>query len=84
MFASLEILNSLKKAGTVIVKHANPCGVVENKNTLESFKNAYSSDPLSAFGGVIACNYKVNKKIAIEASKNFIEVILAKALTVVL
>ena len=80
MFASLEILNSLKKkAGTVIVKHANPCGVAENKNTLESFKNAYSSDPLSAFGGVIACNYKVNKKIAIEASKNFIEVILAKS-----
>ena len=79
MFASLEILNSLKKnSGTVIIKHANPCGVSENKLPLISFKNAYASDPISAFGGVIACNYKINKKIASEISKNFLEVLLAK------
>ncbi len=79
MFASLEILNSLKKnSGTVIIKHANPCGVSENKVPLISFKNAYASDPISAFGGVIACNYRINKKIALEISKNFLEVILAK------
>ncbi len=79
MFASLEILNSLKKnSGTVIIKHANPCGVSENIDPLNSFKNAYASDPISAFGGVIACNYKINKKIAYEISKNFLEVILAK------
>ena len=78
MFASLEILNSLKKNfGTVIIKHANPCGVSENKVPLISFKNAYASDPISAFGGVIACNYKINKKIALEINKNFLEVILA-------
>jgi len=79
MFASLEILNSLKKnSGTVIIKHANPCGVSENKVPLISFKNAYASDPISAFGGVIACNYKINKKIASEINKKFLEVILAK------
>ena len=79
MFASLEILNSLKKnSGTVIIKHANPCGVSENKSPLVSFKNAYASDPISAFGGVIACNYKINVKIASEISKNFLEVLLAK------
>ena len=79
MFASLEILNSLKKnSGTVIIKHANPCGVSENKVPLVSFRNAYTSDPISAFGGVIACNYKINKKIASEISKNFLEVLLAK------
>ena len=79
MFASLEILNSLKKnSGTVVVKHANPCGVSENKVPLISFKNAYASDPISAFGGIIACNYKISKKIAIEINKNFLEVILAK------
>lgn len=78
MFASLEILNSLvKNSGTVIIKHANPCGVSENKVPLISFKNAYASDPISAFGGVIACNYKINKKIALEINKNFLEVILA-------
>ena len=78
MFASLEILNSLKKnSGTVIIKHANPCGVSENKVPLVSFKNAYASDPISAFGGVIACNYRINKKAALEINKNFLEVILA-------
>ena len=45
------------------------------KSPLTSFKNAYASDPISAFGGVIACNYKINKKIAFEISKNFLEVI---------
>tara|TARA_B100000963_G_scaffold214830_1_gene187396 strand:- start:5009 stop:6559 length:1551 start_codon:yes stop_codon:yes gene_type:complete len=79
MFASLEILNSLKKnSSTVIIKHANPCGVAENKDTLVSFKNAYASDPISAFGGIIACNYKINKKIAFEINKIFVEVLLAK------
>ncbi len=79
MFASLQILDSLKKnSGTVIIKHANPCGVSENKVPLISFKNAYASDPISAFGSVIACNYKIDRKIASEINKNFLEVILAK------
>ncbi len=79
MFASIKILDSLKKnSGTVIIKHANPCGVSENKVPLISFKNAYASDPISAFGGVIACNYKIDEKIAYEINKNFLEVILAK------
>ena len=66
-----------KKSGTVIIKHANPCGVSENKVPLVSFQNAYASDPTSAFGGVIACNYKINEKIAKEISENFLEVLLA-------
>ena len=79
MFAALEILYSLKKnSGTVIIKHTNPCGVSENKDPLTSFKNAYASDPISAFGGVIACNYKITQKIATEINKNFLEVLLAK------
>ena len=79
IFASLQILGSLKKnCGTVIIKHANPCGVSANKVPLISFKDAYASDPVSAFGGVIACNYKINKKIASEINENFLEVLLAK------
>ena len=80
IFASLEILSSLRNnPATVVVKHANPCGVSANKIPLVSFKNAYACDPLSAFGGVIACNFKINKTIAQEISKNFCEVILAKS-----
>ncbi len=79
IFSSLNILESAKgKACTVIVKHANPCGVSENKKPIESYKNALACDPVSAFGGIIACNYRINKKIALEINKNFSEVILAK------
>ena len=79
MFTSLEILKSIKKdAGTVIIKHANPCGVSENKKPIDSFKNAYACDPVSAFGGVIACNYKIKEEVALEFMKNFVEVIIAR------
>ena len=58
MFAALEILSSIKKdPATVIIKHANPCGVSRNKSPLKSVENAYACDPVSAFGGVIACNW---------------------------
>ena len=79
IFSSLNILESAKgKACTVIVKHANPCGVSENRKPIESYKNALACDPVSALGGIIACNYRINKKIALEINKNFSEVILAK------
>ena len=79
IFVSLDILETLKNnMGTVIIKHANPCGVSENNNSLMSFKNAYASDPVSAFGGVIGCGFRINKKIATEITKNFLEVIMAR------
>ena len=79
MFSGLEILNSLKETGTVIIKHANPSGVSVNSSPLKSFQHALSCDPVSAFGGVVACNFKINKNIAREISKTFFEVILAKS-----
>ena len=79
IFASLEILFSEeKKPTTVIVKHANPCGVSTNKSSLLSFINSQASDPISAFGGIVACNFKIKKKLAVEMNKTFFEVILAK------
>tara|TARA_Y100001958_G_scaffold158515_1_gene156622 strand:- start:1369 stop:2919 length:1551 start_codon:yes stop_codon:yes gene_type:complete len=78
LFAGLEILQSLKgKTATVVIKHANPCGIAVSKKPLNSFKSAYKCDPVSAFGGVIACNYKINKKIAEEITKNFLEIVLS-------
>ncbi len=79
IFAGLDILFSERKMpSTVIIKHANPCGVALNKSSFKSFINAQASDPVSAFGGVVACNYKINNKIALEINKTFFEVILAK------
>jgi phosphoribosylaminoimidazolecarboxamide formyltransferase / IMP cyclohydrolase len=78
IFSALTISKSLpKNSGTVIVKHANPCGVSMHKNKLKSYQMALSSDPLSAFGGVVSCNFKINKNLALELNKIFLEVIVA-------
>ena len=79
IFTAIKISQSFpKKIGTVIVKHANPCGVSIIKNNLKSFESALACDPISAFGGIVSCNYKINEKIAIELKKIFFEVIIAK------
>ena len=77
IFAALNISKTLpKNTGTVIIKHANPCGVSIIKNKIESYKNALKCDPISAFGGIVACNFRINKKIALELNKIFLEVII--------
>ncbi len=79
IYSGLEIINSLKKnTGVVIVKHANPCGVSVENNQFTSFKNALMCDPVSAYGGVVAINSIISKKLAHELNKVFFEVILAK------
>ena len=79
IFSALDILHSTKKTPTtVVIKHANPCGVCSNISAIISFKNAFASDPISAFGGVVACNFRINKTLAQIISKKFLEVILAK------
>ncbi|MDC0078645.1 bifunctional phosphoribosylaminoimidazolecarboxamide formyltransferase/IMP cyclohydrolase [Candidatus Pelagibacter sp.] len=78
IFAALTISKSLpKNIGTVIVKHANPCGVSIKKNHLESYISALECDPISAFGGIVSCNYKVTKTIAEKLHKLFLEVVVA-------
>ena len=77
IFAALTISKSLpKNTGTVIVKHANPCGVSILKDNVECYKSALACDPISAFGGIVSCNFKINKKLALELSKLFLEVII--------
>ncbi len=78
IFSALTISRSLQKGkGTVIVKHANPCGVSVKSNHLESYKCALSCDPVSAFGGIVSCNFKITKNLAEELNKGFLEVIIA-------
>ena len=78
IFSALTISKSLpNNLGTVIVKHANPCGVSVHKNNLKSYQFALASDPVSAFGGIVSCNYKINKSLAFELNKIFLEVIIA-------
>ena len=78
IFTALSISKSLpKNVGTVIIKHANPCGVSIKKNHLESYKSALACDPVSAYGGIVSCNFKIKKSLALELNKLFLEVIIA-------
>ena len=78
IYAALNISKSLpKNIGVVIVKHANPCGVSIIKDKLKCYKSALACDPISAFGGIVSCNFKVDAKLAYELNKIYLEVIIA-------
>ena len=77
IFSALLVSRSLpKNRGTAIVKHANPCGVSIHQNKLESYRQALKCDPVSAFGGIVSCNFKIDKKVALELNKIFLEVVV--------
>lgn len=77
--AALECVKQYDEGpACVIVKHANPCGVALGSNLLEAYDRAYSTDPESAFGGIIAFNQELDAETA-EAivDRQFVEVIIA-------
>jgi phosphoribosylaminoimidazolecarboxamide formyltransferase/IMP cyclohydrolase len=61
----------------VIIKHNNPCGAAEQKTLLDAYTKAFASDPLSAFGGVLAFNHIVDAVTAEAVVKLFVECIVA-------
>jgi len=79
IYSALSILESLKKnEGIVIIKHTNPCGVSTEKDQIKSFKNALICDPVSAFGGVVAINSTISRKLALELNKIFFDIIMSR------
>ncbi len=82
--AALECVRQFKcsEPACVIVKHANPCGVAIGDDSLDAYQRAFSTDPESAFGGIIAFNQELNTATA-EAivEKQFVEVIIAPSIT---
>ena len=64
-----------------IIKHTNPCGVGIGATALEAFTKAKATDPVSAFGGIIACTKTVDENAANAMGELFAEVIIAPAFT---
>ncbi len=64
-------------AACVIVKHANPCGVASGSSLLEAYEKALACDPVSAFGGIVALNRKLDAQAAKKIVEVFTEVIIA-------
>ncbi|MBK8454200.1 MAG: bifunctional phosphoribosylaminoimidazolecarboxamide formyltransferase/IMP cyclohydrolase [Thiofilum sp.] len=76
--AALECVKQFSAPACVIVKHANPCGVAVGHTILEAYNRAYSTDPESAFGGIIAFNQLLDAETAKTiVERQFVEVIIA-------
>ncbi|HEQ79250.1 MAG TPA: bifunctional phosphoribosylaminoimidazolecarboxamide formyltransferase/IMP cyclohydrolase, partial [Euryarchaeota archaeon] len=74
---ALSIVRDFQKPCVTIVKHINPCGVAIGETIEEAWHTAYSSDPMSAFGGIVAFNRELSAEIAQGMRKIFLEVIIA-------
>jgi phosphoribosylaminoimidazolecarboxamide formyltransferase/IMP cyclohydrolase len=76
--AALELVKEFSNPAAVIVKHNNPCGVAQDTTLEKAFIAAWRCDPLSAFGGIVAFNRKLDVKAAGAVVKSgFLECIIA-------
>ncbi|MDD4663481.1 MAG: bifunctional phosphoribosylaminoimidazolecarboxamide formyltransferase/IMP cyclohydrolase, partial [Caldisericia bacterium] len=73
----LKLLDEFDRPASVIVKHNNPCGCAEADSLQTAYEQAYSCDPVSAYGGIFLFNRSVTETIAQHIHKHFAEVIVA-------
>jgi phosphoribosylaminoimidazolecarboxamide formyltransferase/IMP cyclohydrolase len=76
-FECVAEFDPARAAACVIVKHANPCGVAEGESLLEAYRKALACDPVSAFGGIVAVNRRLEADAARAITEIFTEVIIA-------
>jgi len=75
--AALDCVRELDGPAAVVVKHTNPCGVATSKTLAEAYRTARDADPLSAFGGIVALNQKVDRATAALLVETFLECVIA-------
>jgi phosphoribosylaminoimidazolecarboxamide formyltransferase / IMP cyclohydrolase len=79
--AARAVLREFELPACAIVKHANPCGVGVASEIEEAYMKAYGSDPVSAYGGVVAVNRRVDPPLAQHLAEQFVEVLIAPEYT---
>ena len=77
--AALALVAELADPAVAIIKHANPCGVGTGQTAIEAYARALACDPISAFGGIVACNRPLDAKAAEAITALFTEVVIAPA-----
>jgi phosphoribosylaminoimidazolecarboxamide formyltransferase / IMP cyclohydrolase len=75
--AAFELVAEFDRPAIAIIKHANPCGVAEAASLAEAYQKAFDCDPVSAFGGIVACNRTLDAATAEKIAKIFVEVVIA-------
>jgi phosphoribosylaminoimidazolecarboxamide formyltransferase/IMP cyclohydrolase len=79
LFAARMLEREFTLPACVIVKHANPCGVGIGATIEEAYDKALSSDPTSAYGGIVVLNREVDTSLGGKLAAQFVEVLLAPA-----
>jgi phosphoribosylaminoimidazolecarboxamide formyltransferase/IMP cyclohydrolase len=79
--AAWELVQEFPEPTTAIIKHTNPCGLASAARQVESYTKALATDPVSAFGGVLAFNRPLEPDTAEEAAQLFVEAMVAPAIT---
>ena len=76
--AAVQLIKEFQgETAFVIIKHTNACGVATAATPKEAYLKAYQADTISAFGGVLACNEKIDVAAAEEINKLFFEILIA-------
>jgi len=75
--AAWRAVVSFEKCSVVIVKHLSPCGIASSDRQLDAYQRALASDPVSAFGGIVAFNRPLDEETAESVSHLFVECIVA-------
>jgi phosphoribosylaminoimidazolecarboxamide formyltransferase / IMP cyclohydrolase len=79
--AARTVLREFELPTCAIVKHTNPCGVGVAADLVEAYAKAHASDPVSAYGGVVAVNRRVDPPLAQLLAEQFVEVLIAPEYT---
>ncbi|MBD8388595.1 bifunctional phosphoribosylaminoimidazolecarboxamide formyltransferase/IMP cyclohydrolase [Dysgonomonas sp. BGC7] len=75
--SAVSLISEFDETTVAILKHNNACGIASRSTTVEAWKDALAGDPVSAFGGIIVSNAKIDKETAEEINKIFFEIIIA-------
>ena len=75
--AAWRAVTSFIDTSVVIIKHLSPCGIASAKRLADAYQSALACDPVSAYGGIVACNKPVDLETAHEIKKLFVECVIA-------
>lgn len=80
-YCLVRILRDIGTPAVCIIKHNNPCGVAVGKTIEEAYEKAYSTDPVSAFGGIYGFTEEVTEELANKINEGFVEIVVAPSFT---
>ena len=81
LVSAVELVEELGENSCAIIKHSNPAGAATASNIFDAYEKALKSDPVSAFGGIVAVSAEIDEKLAARLNEIFLEVISAPSFT---